>query len=251
MDPAALLSAAMTTTPRSVLRGIAASFVGLLLITGCSAGADAPGSPAAVESTTTTAVETTAAPTPSPTPTPRVLNDVQLDSRVEILRNLDDDGYLGTATDDELKDGILHYCKTGTHKIPVGIPADRHSTYETVVQTVVAESCTPVDELSPPKPLNAEDRRESVSGILYEAEGDGRMDITMRTSTGTVQGSASQQLTDENGGIGIPAGNVTSPYISVQNRANGGSVTCRIHRDGVLIAENTSHGKYSIVSCSP
>ncbi|MPV50105.1 hypothetical protein GCG21_08810 [Pseudactinotalea sp. HY160] len=242
----------MTATPRSVLRGIAATSIGLLLMAGCSAGVgETTSAPTAIETTSVAAVETTAARTPSPSPTQPVLNDVQLDSRVEILRNIDDDGYLGSATDAQLREGILHYCKTGTHKIPAGIPEGRLSTYEVVVQTVVGEDCTPVDELSPMRPLNAEDRRESVAGILYEAEGDGGMDLTMRTTTGTVQGSASQQLTDENGGIGIPAGNVASPYISVQNRANGGSVTCRIHRDGVLIAENTSHGKYSIVTCSP
>ena len=38
--------------------------------------------------------------------------------------------------------------------------------------------------------------------------------------------------------------------LSIQNRDDRGSVTCRIEVDGVIISENTSHGRFVVAMCS-
>lgn len=87
--------------------------------------------------------------------------------------------------------------------------------------------------------------------VVYEvaadtATGAGRTgSVTMQTSSGTVQSTATLPATF-NPGI-LHSGDFV--YVSVQNGQGAGSVTCRITVDGVAVSENTSSGGYTIASC--
>lgn len=121
-------------------------------------------------------------------------------------------------------------------------PEADNAAYPTAVATVANDhgAC----------PSWSRDEPRPTEGVLYEAEGPASMAITMRTSTGTVQGNASFTMRNDQGEEGVYAGNVRNPYLSVQSRSdNNASVTCRITVDGVVVSENTSHGAGSIASC--
>lgn len=93
--------------------------------------------------------------------------------------------------------------------------------------------------------------RSTPPGVLYEAEGEGLMSVTYRTPTGTVQGDISEVMRNEDGQAGVFVGTLRNPYLSVQNRSGrSGPVTCRISVDGVVVSENTSHGRHVIATCN-
>lgn len=47
----------------------------------------------------------------------------------------------------------------------------------------------------------------------------------------------------------VPVDGLFGGSISAQNTADGGNITCKILKDGVVEKENTSSGPYVIVSC--
>lgn len=92
--------------------------------------------------------------------------------------------------------------------------------------------------------------------VVFYAEGQGTVSgsITLRTeSGGTVQKDVALPMTDTaTGTAGVSSflfKRGASLYISVQNKAAAGSVTCRIEVDGKEIDKATSSGAYKIASC--
>ncbi|MGI5287990.1 hypothetical protein ACQEVF_32260 [Nonomuraea polychroma] len=81
--------------------------------------------------------------------------------------------------------------------------------------------------------------------VVYKLGGTGFGDVTLQSATGT------EQYTD----VELP--NETSykilrgsfAYVSVQNTAAEGSVTCEIVVDGTVISRNSSDGAYVIATC--
>lgn len=90
---------------------------------------------------------------------------------------------------------------------------------------------------------------------VYEVEGTvASVDVTMATPSGTKQFSADVPMrpADLPGLDGLRATVVAGQflYLSAQQDIGGTTTTCRITVDGVVLAENTSTGRYSIVTCS-
>lgn len=104
-----------------------------------------------------------------------------------------------------------------------------------------------------PSSAGADSRGAASSEVLYEVEGTASsVSITIEAPGGTQQGAdKAVPLTTQTGKRGLtfffePGSFV---YISAQNQDSSGSVTCRITVDGVVIAENTSSGGYTIATC--
>ncbi|MGW6739708.1 MmpS family transport accessory protein [Streptomyces sp. NPDC055025] len=72
---------------------------------------------------------------------------------------------------------------------------------------------------------------------------DGREQISQAA------GKAVPLVTADGGGIDFMAARGTSLYLSAQNTGDAGDLTCQIVVDGVVVAENTSSGGYTIVTC--
>lgn len=91
--------------------------------------------------------------------------------------------------------------------------------------------------------------------VWYRAEGVGTeaASYTLRSDDGgTVQGDINLPLTNQQGETGLTFTGFMSGdsvYLSVQNAADSGSVTCRIFVDGTEISNNTSDGAYKIATC--
>lgn len=249
------------TAAKPLRRGVATvALASVLLLAGCTASVGDYAHHSPTPAAPSSSQEGTPSPKPSrpsPSPTETVdVNAVAFDNRMqrgaEAIVGSDEDGYLGSATLDEVKAGLAHYCQTGKHKIPAGIASGRESTYRGVVQTIGAYQCGTQAQSRPQYTPTAEDmerKRAKTRGVLYELEGEGAMSVTVQMPTGVAQTESYQFLKDSEGRFGVRAGQVGFAYISGQNGADG-AITCRIHRDGVLVSENTSHGKHSIVTCS-
>lgn len=88
--------------------------------------------------------------------------------------------------------------------------------------------------------------------VVYELGGSvGWADVTMATPTGTSQITPDVPLVTTGGDTGLtytfPDGAFV--YISAQKTDEGGTITCRITVDGVVISENTSSAAYGIATC--
>lgn len=86
--------------------------------------------------------------------------------------------------------------------------------------------------------------------VVYEMTGDGAyFAMTAKTPDGTVQANPDLPLKVEGGGsFGFSASAGDFVYLSGQ-ATQGRELTCRILVDGEVIAENTSTGKYTVVTC--
>lgn len=91
---------------------------------------------------------------------------------------------------------------------------------------------------------------------MFYAEGTGTAAaaMTLRSeSGGTIQKDIALPLTDTSTNTPGIASNQFKRgdqlYISLQNKAAAGSVTCRIEVDGKKVDEATSSGAYVVVSC--
>ncbi|QLQ14397.1 MAG: hypothetical protein HZY73_11110 [Micropruina sp.] len=89
--------------------------------------------------------------------------------------------------------------------------------------------------------------------LAYYLEGDAESaDITVSTASGTSQQQGVDvPLMNKNGEAGLHYYGPAVPgfaYISAQNNGSG-DLTCRIELDGKVIAQNTSSGRYAIVTC--
>ena len=90
------------------------------------------------------------------------------------------------------------------------------------------------------------------SEVVYEVEGDNTSwaSVTIRTPTGTIQGSPDLPMQTKSGELLTFQFDVGEfVYISAQNKDEYGSVTCRITVDGEVVSENTSSGAYGVASC--
>lgn len=102
----------------------------------------------------------------------------------------------------------------------------------------------------------------SVAQVVFEVEGeetygfDGRemsVDVTMGDPSGVQQGTGKTVPLGVTGGPpglrrSVVAGSAVT--LSAQIASDeAGTVTCRITSDGVVVSENTSSGKYAVVSC--
>jgi hypothetical protein len=88
---------------------------------------------------------------------------------------------------------------------------------------------------------------------IYELEGTATSaKVTMATPTGTSQFAADVPMRSKSGSVGlrqlVQPGQVL--YLSAQQDLGGSTITCRITVDGVVVAENTSTGRFSITTCS-
>ena len=87
---------------------------------------------------------------------------------------------------------------------------------------------------------------------VYEVEGSAlSAGLTMSTPTGTQQNTVGLPLRNTAGeaGVGHTARSGEFLYISAQNQAQSGTVTCRITLDGDVVSENSSSGAYGIAQC--
>jgi hypothetical protein len=87
---------------------------------------------------------------------------------------------------------------------------------------------------------------------IYELEGTAASaHVTMATPTGTSQFAADVPMHTKGGAVGLRQ--VVQPgqvlYLSAQQDLGGTTITCRITVDGVVVAENTSTGRFSITTC--
>lgn len=92
--------------------------------------------------------------------------------------------------------------------------------------------------------------------VVFFAEGAGTKAAAMTLqseSGGTIQKDVALPLTDTSKGTAGLSSDLFKRgdrlYISLQNKAAAGSVTCRIEVDGKKIDEATSSGAYKVVSC--
>lgn len=93
--------------------------------------------------------------------------------------------------------------------------------------------------------------------VVYKVGGTAsQADITYRNSTGDTsqQDNIDVPLTRKSdGGQGLILENMHRGdflYISAQNQDRYGSITCSIEVDGVVVKTNTSHGAFTIATCS-
>lgn len=95
-----------------------------------------------------------------------------------------------------------------------------------------------------------EARAVAPRAVVYEMTGDGaNFSMTAKTPDGTVQANPDLPLqTTDGGNFGFAASAGDFVYISGQAK-DGRELTCRILVDGEVIAENTSTGQYTIVTC--
>jgi hypothetical protein len=87
---------------------------------------------------------------------------------------------------------------------------------------------------------------------LYELEGTATSaNVTMATPTGISQFAADVPMHSKSGAVGlrqqVQSGQVLS--LAAQQDMGGTTITCRITVDGVVVAENTSTGQFSIATC--
>ena len=92
--------------------------------------------------------------------------------------------------------------------------------------------------------------------VVYEVEGDGEhvytADVTLRSLTGTVQGTPDMPMVPKAGGgpgMTYEFGRGEFLYVSAQKKTALGSITCRITVDGEIVSENTSTAAYGIATC--
>lgn len=94
----------------------------------------------------------------------------------------------------------------------------------------------------------ARDTRE-VTYLLSGSATDA--DITIETPSGSTQRSVRVPLINKAGTAGLiftmPAGHFV--YLSAQNSAGYGDITCVIEVDGKTVAQNTATGGYAVATC--
>ena len=105
-----------------------------------------------------------------------------------------------------------------------------------------------------PKPVSPSEYTPPEYVVIYKLTGSvTSADITLQTPTGTSQQQGVDvPLTSKAGGEGLKFTGFSPGdfvYFSAQNPDEFGSLTCSIEVAGRLIAENTSSGAYSIVTC--
>lgn len=122
----------------------------------------------------------------------------------------------------------------------------------TVSFLIIAAACggsgsTPTVGASP-SPVKAHE-------VVYAADGEGTTEASYTWATedgGTSQGDIDLPLKDKDGNVGITSDAFKSGaflYLSIQNSAGYGSVSCQIIVDGHEVANVTSSGGYKIATC--
>lgn len=89
---------------------------------------------------------------------------------------------------------------------------------------------------------------------LYEIEGTAAsVNVTMATATGVKQFASDVPMHAKDvpaiAGLQATVRPGQALYLSAQQDLGGTTVTCRITVDGTIIAENTSNGRFRIVTC--
>lgn len=76
--------------------------------------------------------------------------------------------------------------------------------------------------------------------------------VTYTTGSGTSQASVDLPLMNKAGKVGIQMAGNDAPrflYISAQNTGDDGGLTCQITVDGVVVAQNSASGAFTIATC--
>jgi hypothetical protein len=116
----------------------------------------------------------------------------------------------------------------------------------------VAAACSGnIPESAPGSPAPA-----TAPHVVFYAEGDGTAAAAMTLQTesgGTIQKDVALPLTDASKGTAGLSSDLFKHgdhlYISLQNKQDAGSVTCRIKVGDTVIDEATSSGGHVVVSC--
>lgn len=89
--------------------------------------------------------------------------------------------------------------------------------------------------------------------VLYEVTGTTRSAfMTMNLPMGTAEFAIRVPMVGvvmKTPGLHIPFEHGSSAYLTAQSKQGQGTVTCRISVDGVVIAENTATGPYTLATC--
>lgn len=111
----------------------------------------------------------------------------------------------------------------------------------------------PYTYAGPPPTIQPDDGGSSSHEIVYYLTGSASSaDLTLSLGPGgqSQQRGVGVPLMNKSGteGLRFTASDGDFLYISAQNQG-GGTLHCRITEDGATVAENTSSGRYSIVTC--